>query len=389
MRPEPRIGVLGLGGLGGSGRVAHDVAAALAKLGHPTFSLTCEGCQFGSEGAGWTTHVPVRAPRTPRPADDTWVEILAADLEQAVVEHRLTVLSVHYGVGLAEAAVRVRNRLHAQGVALRVCVTLHGTDVTELARDPAQAARLRAALDTVDDVSVVSEWLAQRALEQRLLARRPRVIPNGIDLDVFRPASDAREVEPPLLVHASNFRPIKRPLDTVQLLRTLHDRGVDARLELIGDGPLRGAAEAKAEALGVRDDVSFVRPLSQQDLAARLRTATVALVTSEAESFGLFAVESMASGLVLAGWRCEGLLGTLSEEPSLADAALVPLGEFDELAGRVRQILHDDVARRALVQRGVALCRASFSRSRQVEGYRRSLGIQPRERHAWPRDARI
>lgn len=388
MRPEPRIGVLGLGGLGGSGRVAHDVAAALAKLGHPTFLLTCAGCQFGSE-AGWTTHVPVRAPRSPRPADDTWVEILAADLEQAVLEHDLSVLSVHYGVGLAEAAVAVRNRLHGRGIALRVCVTLHGTDVTELAHDPAQAARLRRALAQVDDVSVVSEWLAQRALEQRLLACRPRVIANGIDLDVFRPDPHAREVDPPLLVHASNFRPIKRPLDTVQLLRTLCDRDVDTRLELIGDGPLRAEAETKAEALGVRDRVTFVRPLSQQDLAARLRRATVAVVTSESESFGLFAVESMASGLVLAGWRCEGLLGTLSQDPTLADAVLVPRGEFGELARRVQRILRDEPARQALVRRGVALSRASFSRTRQVAGYRRSLGIQPPERRTWPHDARI
>ncbi len=388
MRPEPRIGVLGLGGLGGSGRVAHDVAAALGKLGHPTFLLACEGCQFGSEGADWTTLVPVRAPLSPRPADDAWVEILAADLERAIVEHRLSVLSVHYGVGFAEAAVMVRNRLHSRGVALRVCVTLHGTDVTELARDPAQAARLRRALAEVDDVSVVSEWLAQRALERRLLACRPRVIANGLDVDVFHPSRE-RWVDPPLLVHASNFRPIKRPLDTVQLLRTLRDRDVDTRLELIGDGPLRAAAETKAEALGVRDRVTFVRPLSQHDLAARLRRATVALVTSESESFGLFAVESMASGLVLAGWRCEGLLGTLSQDPTLADAALVARGEFGELAGRVQHILRDDRVREALVQRGVALSRASFSRTRQIEGYRRSLGIQPPERRTWPHDARI
>lgn len=389
MRLEPRVGVVGLGGLGGSGRVAHDVAVSLAMLGHTTFLLSCEGCQFGRESAGWATLVPVRTPRSPRPAQRTWVDILAADLEQAVLDHGLTVLSVHYGVGLAEAAIAVRQRLRNRGVSLRVCVTLHGTDVTEFACDPVQAARLRAALAEADDVSVVSRWLGEQALGRHLLTREPRVITNGIDLDVFRPTPHERQSSPPLLVHASNFRPIKRPLDTLPLVRSLRDRGVDTRLELIGDGPLRAAAEGLAASLGVRDRVTFVPPLPQRDLAARLRRATMAITTSESESFGLFAVESMASGLVLAGWRCDGLLGTLRDDAALADATLVARGDFEALADRVQEVLKDDLLRKTLVARGVSLARSSFARSRQVDGYRRSLGIQPRERLAWPHDARI
>lgn len=382
-----RVGFVALGGLGGSSRVAHDVAASLARDGAAVVSLTCGESQFGPEVSTWVQHVPVRAPRAPQPAEDAWVHALADDLELAVTEHGIDVLSVHYGVGLAEAAMLARMRLRERGLGLRVFVTLHGTDVTEHARDPGQARRLRLALRRADGVSAVSPWLSGLARERLVLPQPPQIIPNGIDLDVFRPNPAVRVVDPPVLVHASNFRPVKRPLDAIEVLHTLKRRGVDAALEMIGDGPLRGAARALSRELGVAGEVNFIDPLAQGELAARLRGASVSLVTSESESFGLFAVESMASGVPLAGWKSSGLLGTLRGDPGLGDALLVRRGDVERLADRVVAMLHDPAHHEGLARRCISLVRRRYARSGQLEDYRQFLGLGDEETRDWPHGA--
>lgn len=384
-----RVGIVALGGLGGSGRVAHDVACGLAKRGHVTLSLTCSGCQFGPEVAAWVQHIPVRAPRTPQPAQDGWVAALAEDLERAVVEHRLSVLSVHYGVGLAEAAVLARQRLSEQGIVVRVAVTLHGTDVTDLPSDAEQARRLCAALRQADEVTAVSAWLADVATKRLELPARPRVIENGIDTDVFHPSREAGVREQAVLVYASNFRPVKRPLDAVRLLSALRRRGVDARLEMIGDGPLRADAEALTQSLGVGASIEFVEPLSQLELAARLRLADIAVVTSESESFGLFALEAMASGLLLAGWQCPGLLATLSSDAGLGEALLAPRGDEASFVTRVKSMLTDPALRSDLSRRCLRLGRTRFSRTQSLSAYERLFAAEHKEPRPWPRDARI
>lgn len=380
-----RVGVLALGGLGGSGRVALDLACGLTDHGQPTVLLTCEGSQFGGELSPRVQPTSVRAPRSPVAASDGWVHALADDLERAVLSHRLGVLSVHYGVGMAEAAVLARDRLAARGVSVRVCVTLHGTDVTRQPDDPSQRERLAAALRRADSVTAVSGWLAEQAVLRLGLTRAPLVIGNGIDNAVFHPGEVATD-RPPTLVHASNFRAIKRPLDALEVVHRLRARGCPARLEMIGDGPLRRQARERAAALDLADAVRFVDPLPQARLADHFRRADVALVTSECESFSLVAVESMACGAMVAGWRREGLLGTLGGASDLGSSLLAPYGDFEALTDRIAAVLGDAQLAAAVRQRCIARGGSGFSRNDQISAYQRLFQAAAEER--WDADAK-
>lgn len=366
----PKVGFVTLGGLGGSARVAHDVARGLAEAGQAAVLLTSERPQFAAEIASWVPHVAVRCPRVPTAAQPEWVAALATDLVRAALEHDLEVLSVHYGIGLAQAAVEARRRLAAFGVSVRICVTLHGTDVTRLVDDDEQRLGLARALESADAVTAVSPWLARSAQERLGLRHAPVVVDNGVDTRLFRPGpSPARPGQ--VLGYASNFRPIKRPLDAIDALDAIRREGSDARLEMVGDGPLRAAARDRVTELGLDEVVRFIDPMPQAELAAWLRAKDLLLVTSECESFGLVALEAIASGVVVAGWRCEGLQGILDRDPMLAEELLVPLGHTESLARRVSAML-DDRPRRADVRaRCLAIGQHRFGRDAQLEGYRR------------------
>lgn len=356
--------------------------------------LTTANAVFSAELERGVVHHPVAAPTTPRPADPRWVQRLADDLYVAVLRHRLGVLSVHYGVGLAAAAIAARERLGARGIYVRVCVTLHGTDVTHLTQDVAQAQSLRAAVLAADAVTAVSPSLARAAARRLRLSRAPRVIANGVDTDLFRPAPIVARLQPRpadqprVLCHASNFRPVKRPLDCIDIVAKLRHLGTPTQLLMIGDGPLRPAAREHAHATGVLDAVTFIDPLPQAQLAAHLRAADVALVTSECESFGLVALEAMASGTVLMGWQCEGLTDLLQTDPQLAPQLLAPLGDFDTLAQRLEQLLATEHEYEAARRRCLEIGRTQFRRSTQLDRYEALLSPATSGHGAWAADAK-
>jgi N-acetyl-alpha-D-glucosaminyl L-malate synthase BshA len=370
----PRVGVLALGGLGGSSRVACELARGLADRGHCVCVLSSPQPWWQPETPAGVRLLALPIPREPRPHDSAWVEPLVHALVQAVLAHELEVLSVHYGVGLAAAAVEARRRLARHGRALRVCVTLHGTDVTGYGEDPEQRPMLARALRACDAVTAVSGWLADRAERTLGLRARPAVIANAVDTELFHPADVAEprgRASRPRLCHASNFRPVKRPLDAIEVLARLRREGVDAELVMVGDGPLRIAAHARATELGLDALVQFLPPAAPAALAGLLRTVDLSLVTSESESFGLFALESMASGVPVLGTRCGGLQEVLAADCSgeLSRALLADVGDVDELARLAAVALAVRPRLHRLRRRALALGRTAFPREQQLHAF--------------------
>jgi N-acetyl-alpha-D-glucosaminyl L-malate synthase BshA len=307
----------------------------------------------------------------PTAASDAWVIPLADAIVETAIQHGLHALSVHYAVGLAEAAVLARDRLAARGHALRVCVTLHGSDVTAFAEQTEQRDRLRTALSRVDRITAVSAWLAAAARSKLGLASAPRLIPNAVDTALFFPDPRADRVpgRPAVLCHASNFREIKRPLDNVDVLARVLARGHDARLTMIGDGPLRTEAESRAHARDVAGRTTFVGPVAPAVLAGHLRRSDIVLVTSASESFSLVALEAMASGAVLVGTRCGGLEELLGGTPEWCDRLLAEPGDIEGLATRVGALLADPALFLRARDVGLSIARGSFAQDEQLAAY--------------------
>lgn len=377
-QPLPRIGFLALGGLGGSGRVACDVARGLARRGHPTFFLTGANPHWASDLGRAVPHVDVGAPSIPTPSHPSWVQALTDELVREVQRLDLQVLSVHYGVGLAQAAIAAKQRLQDLGRTLRVCVTLHGTDVSALIEDPEQCRSLARALESADEVTTVSAWLSRIAREKLGLRRVPRVIPNGVDLATFFPRrafEPLGSVRPLTLCHVSNFRPVKRPLDCLEILANLGRRGIDASLHMIGEGPLLEPAKRRARAADVRGRAEFRPPIEREELANALASADVVLVPSESESFGLVALEAMASGTIVVGSRCGGLEELLSActERDLSAELLAAPGDIEAQTDRVESLARDPRRYATLLEMSVRIGRTHFDRETQLSRYAETL----------------
>lgn len=367
--PRLRVGVVALGGLGGSSRVACQLALGLRDRGHHAVLLSSARAWWCGSSSPAVPTVGLPVPHAPRASHRSWVGPLATSLLDAVIEHDLHVLSVHYGVGLAAAAIEARRQLAARGRRLRVCVTLHGTDVTRFGAHADQGAELLDVLRQCDEVTAVSGWLADRAQRVVGLSRRPVVIANGVDTELFRPRPRQPGPHRPVLCHASNFRAVKRPLDAIAVLERLRERGLDAELWMVGDGPLREDARDRARPLG--DAVRFLPPTSPRTLARLLSSIDLSLVTSASESFGLFALESMASGVPVLGTRCGGLEEVFEADRTgeLGRMLLAPVGDVDQLAARADAVLRDPSRLVELRRRALTVGRTAFPREAQLGAY--------------------
>jgi len=308
-----RIGVICLGGLGGSTKVAVEIAGGLAESGHDIHLF------HGSKPealAAWlpdshhgsiTLHrLPLRS--TPGPTLRSALDRASARLREVSAAERLDCLHVHYAADLLGCSLRA-----VQGLDIPVVATLHGTDVTPWRRGSGSRGVLAADLRRCAAVTAVSTWLSEQAQKILDLDSAPDVVSNSVDSMIFRPQPDPdlrrRLVggDELLLIHVSNLRPVKRAGDAVRILAGLRAQGLRARLLIVGVGPGLDELGAAAAALGVGDAVTCVGRLAPAELARYLSVSDVALMPSASESFGLAALEAMACGTPVVGSRCGGL----------------------------------------------------------------------------------
>src|SRR5689334_1468766 len=266
---------------------------------------------------------------------------LAGRMADVAESYSLDLLHVHYAIPHSIAALLARQMLETKR-SLPFITTLHGTDITLVGVDPSYFGITKFSIERSNGITSISEDLRRHTVETFSVSNDIRVIYNFVNCETYRPGADpARRAEfapngEKLLIHLSNFRPVKRVQDCVRILAEVL-KSVPAHLLMVGDGPERGPAEHLARSLKVDSHVSF---LGKQNHVERLiPLAHVLLMPSEMESFGLVALEAMACGVVPVATRVGGVPELITDGE---DGFLEPVGDIAAQAARVVELLEND-----------------------------------------------
>ncbi|MCG6919452.1 MAG: N-acetyl-alpha-D-glucosaminyl L-malate synthase BshA [Acidobacteria bacterium] len=370
-----RLGIVCYPTVGGSGAMAAELGKQMAGRGHEVHVISYRlPFRFGDFQQNICFHqVDVSSyPLFEFPPHDL---ALAAKMAEAVREHGIELFHVHYAIPHAIAGILAQQML-GDG-APRMLTTLHGTDITIVGQDHSFFEITKFGIERSDGVTAVSEFLRRMTLEEFQVSRPIDVISNFVDLEQYSTEKgDRAGIAKPgqrVLLHVSNFRPVKRPLDTVRIFERV-SREVDAVLLMVGEGPERSSAQALARRLGVLDRLRFLG--TQQDIAEIAAMADVFLLPSELESFGLSALEAMACGVPVVGSDAGGLPEVVRHAES---GFLLPVGDVEGMAARTIEILKDDERRRAMGEAARHRVESLFDADRVVSqyeaAYARVLGI--------------
>jgi N-acetyl-alpha-D-glucosaminyl L-malate synthase BshA len=266
---------------------------------------------------------------------------LAAKMAEVSRQFDLDILHVHYAIPHATAGFLARAILDSPPRP-RLVTTLHGTDITLVGSERSFYDITCFSIRAADKVTAISHYLKQATQETFPACCDIDVIPNFIDLEAFSPVPGdcerSRFAGPNeiLLVHLSNFRPVKRPVDTVRVLAEVN-KTRPAKMLLIGDGPEMTAVLAEADRLGVRERIHFVG--NQDDVQPLLACCDVFLLPSEEESFGLAALEALACGVPAVTSDVGGISELMTDGEN---GFRVAMGDTDTMAKRVLEIAADE-----------------------------------------------
>ncbi|HEX2080189.1 MAG TPA: N-acetyl-alpha-D-glucosaminyl L-malate synthase BshA [Longimicrobium sp.] len=331
-----KIGITCYPTYGGSGAIATELGIELAQRGHEIHFISYAQPFRLPHFMERVFFHEVETTRYPLFEHNNYSLSLAAMMHDVTVRAELDLLHVHYAIPHATSAWIAKEMLGA-GHPLRIVTTLHGTDITLVGQERSYFDITRFSIQKSDGITAVSAFLKRETVERfDVSGDGIEVIPNFVDPKLYSrgsyPCRKETFLRPDemLVMHVSNFRPVKRIADVVRIFARIHER-VPSKLVFVGDGPERPVATAEAEALGITSRVIF---LGKQDTVAELLTcADLLLLPSQNESFGLVALEAMASGVPVVATRAGGLpeviedgvtghLGEVGDVEAMADAAV-------------------------------------------------------------------
>jgi len=370
-----RIGITCYPTYGGSGVVATELGIELAALGHEVhfisysqpFRLT------GRETGIFYHEVPVsNYPLFEFPPYDL---ALASRMAEVAEYYHLDLLHVHYAIPHSVSALLARQMLAERGKHLPFVTTLHGTDITLVGMDRSYLPITRYSIQQSDGVTSISSYLKDVTEANFGITRPIEVVHNFVNCDVYKPFAEseaetraqarAKLANPGefLLTHLSNFRPVKRIADVIQIFARIAKQ-LPARLALIGDGPDRSTAEWLAHSLGIHERIHFLG--KQERVSELLPLADLMLMPSEMESFGLAALEGMACETPAIATRVGGVPELITDG---VDGLLFPIGDVDAMAQAAIALLSDPERFEAMRQAARKTAQDRFCSTRILPRY--------------------
>ncbi|HEX6574510.1 MAG TPA: N-acetyl-alpha-D-glucosaminyl L-malate synthase BshA [Gemmatimonadaceae bacterium] len=364
-----KIGITCYPTYGGSGAVATELGIALAARGHQIHFITYRQPFRLPDFLPNVVFHEVDVGRYPLFEYPPYDLALAVRMHEAVVMHGLEILHCHYALPHATSAWIAREMLRAQKRDVKVITTLHGTDITIVGQDPSFNAITKFSIERSDRLTAVSEFLRRETYQAfGCTACDVGVIHNFIDPSIYNRASYPPLLrkqlgDGPILMHISNFRRVKRVRDVVQVFARVNEK-IPGWLVMVGDGPDRAEAEEEARQLGIDKRIQFLGKID--NVAPLLASADLFLLPSQSESFGLSALEALASGVPVIGTNAGGVPEVVRNGET---GFLCEVGDVDGMAQAAIGLLTDSVRWQEMSDLGAEDARARFSLDAIVSQY--------------------
>ena len=337
-----RVGITCYPTYGGSGIVATELGLELATRGHEVHFISYANPIRLDPGIPRIFYHEVEVTTYPLFQYPPYALALSSRMAEVAERYSLDLLHVHYAIPHSISALLARDMLRRQGRRLPFITTLHGTDITLVGADRSYLPITRFSIEESDGVTAVSDYLRDATADFLGVRREIRVIKNFVNCEMYQPdpqrRRDAKLVPEgeKVLIHLSNFRPVKRVTDCIRILAEVR-RHTAAHLLMVGDGPEWGPAESLTRELGLEEHVTFMG--KQSHVERLLPLAHVLLMPSDLESFGLAALEGMACGVPPVATRGGGLPELVTHG---VDGFLEPVGDIQAQAARVVELLTDE-----------------------------------------------
>lgn len=336
-----KIGVVCYPTYGGSGVVATELGIQMAKKGHEVHFITySQPVRLDTLEENIYYH-EVNVHDYPLFEYQPYELALSSKMVDTVINEGLDILHVHYAIPHAYAAYMAKKiLLEEHGKYVPVVTTLHGTDITLVGKNPSYKPAVTFSINKSDVVTSVSESLRQDTLDSFNIKKEIEVIPNFIDLDLYRADKNCRRAQiapngEKIITHISNMRKVKRIPDIINVFAGIHAQEKSVLL-MIGDGPEREKAEKQVRELGLTDCVKFFGKTNE--VRRLLCMSDLFLLTSESESFGLVALEAMAASVPVLSTNAGGI-----PEVNIHGYTgyLSPVGDVTSMVGYGLELLQD------------------------------------------------
>lgn len=369
-----KIGITCYPTYGGSGVVATELGVELAHRDHEIHFISyAQPIRLRGDDEPNIHYHEVEVSRYPLFEYPPYDLALATRMAEVAQLYDLDLLHVHYAIPHSVSAMLARQMLAAgpRGRSLPFVTTLHGTDITLVGLDRSYLPITRYSIEQSDGVTAISNYLRDRTQRVFDVKNKIEVIYNSVNCDVYyrdtKLAAELRAEYAPdnqrVLVHLSNFRPVKRVTDVIEIFDRVRKK-IPSRLLLIGDGPDRSVAEWLAVQKGIHDDVLFLG--KQDQIYEKLSIADIMLLPSELESFGLAALEAMACEVVPISTRAGGVPEVIDHGSS---GFLADVGDVDTMARYAIELLSDEQRLREMGKRARAVAMERFCSTKIVQQY--------------------